>query len=72
MRTGFCSKQHQPKHACSQIDLHIDFETEVQPFLGRLIGVGGFGRVYEAKWHGRCVAVKIMPCDNDLHYTVRG
>ncbi|GLC60301.1 hypothetical protein PLESTB_001596000 [Pleodorina starrii] len=47
------------------IELDVDFETEVAPNLGRLIGVGGFGRVYEATWRGRKVAVKTVNIDNE-------
>ena len=56
----------------SQVDLDVDFATEVEPYLGRLIGVGGFGRVYEAEWRGRKVAVKIMTCDTDAQWQVGG
>ncbi|GLC37352.1 hypothetical protein PLESTB_001596600 [Pleodorina starrii] len=47
------------------IELNVDYETEVAPNLGRLIGVGGFGRVYEATWRGRKVAVKTVTIDNE-------
>ncbi|GFR42060.1 hypothetical protein Agub_g2879, partial [Astrephomene gubernaculifera] len=35
------------------------------PFLGRLIGVGGFGRVYEATFRGRKVAVKTVVIEDE-------
>ncbi|GLC66073.1 hypothetical protein PLESTF_000378700 [Pleodorina starrii] len=47
------------------IELDVDFETEVAPHLGRLVGVGGFGRVYEGTWRGRKVAVKTVTIDNE-------
>ncbi|GFR42058.1 hypothetical protein Agub_g2877, partial [Astrephomene gubernaculifera] len=47
------------------IELDVDYETEVEPFLGRLIGVGGFGRVYEATFRGRKVAVKTVVIEDE-------
>ncbi|GLC37354.1 hypothetical protein PLESTM_000574800 [Pleodorina starrii] len=47
------------------IELDVDFETEVAPNLVRLIGVGGFGRVYEGTWRGRKVAVKTVTIDSE-------
>jgi hypothetical protein len=37
------------------IPLNVDFAGEIQPHLGRLLGRGGFGAVYEATWRGRKV-----------------
>ena len=53
-----------------QIELDVDFRTEVAPFLGRLIGSGGFGRVYEGIWRGQRVAVKTVLCETDQQTTV--
>lgn len=40
--------------------------------LGRLIGKGSFGRVYEAKWaHSTLVAVKVMLHPVDRESTIR-
>ncbi|GLC37353.1 hypothetical protein PLESTM_000574700 [Pleodorina starrii] len=47
------------------IELDVDFEAEVAPKLVRLIGVGGFGRVYEGTWRGRKVAVKTVTIDSE-------
>lgn len=37
------------------IPLNVDYATEIQPNLGRLLGRGGFGHVYEATWRGQRV-----------------
>lgn len=50
------------------IDLTVDYHTEIEPNLGRVIGHGGYGRVYEALWRGRRVAVKLLLCDSQGHY----
>ncbi|KAL3141527.1 hypothetical protein ABBQ32_004776 [Trebouxia sp. C0010 RCD-2024] len=42
----------------SDIDLNVDYQTEVAPFLGVCLGSGGFGSVYAARWRGKDVAVK--------------
>eukprot|EP00798_Chlamydomonas_sp_ICE-L_P020553 gene20553-27343_t len=42
--------------------------TEVEPHLGRLIGVGGFGKVYESSWRGQRVAVKIVTCETETQF----
>lgn len=36
----------------------------------QLTGVGGFGRVYHARWRGQEVAVKVLACDDAKHYQV--
>jgi len=38
------------------IPLNVDFAAEIQPNLGRLLGRGGFGHVYEATWRGQRVS----------------
>lgn len=38
------------------IPLNVDFAAEIQPYLGRLLGRGGFGHVYEATWRGQRVS----------------
>lgn len=43
------------------IDLDLDWETELEGKLGRCLGTGGFGSVFEAQWRGREVAVKMLP-----------
>jgi hypothetical protein len=50
--------------------MHVDFEGEVRPSLGRLLGVGGFGRVYAAMYRGTPAAVKIMACDGPQQFQV--
>jgi hypothetical protein len=42
------------------IDLDVD-PTEILGNLGRCLGTGGFGSVFEAEWRGRKVAVKMLP-----------
>lgn len=57
-------------------DTDMDFcvsssQLEIEPNLGRLIGAGGFGRVYECVWKGRRVAVKcVTTCDTEAQYQV--
>ena len=41
------------------IDFSVDYEGEIEPHLGRLLGVGGFGRVYQGIWRSMAVAVKV-------------
>jgi hypothetical protein len=41
------------------IPLNVDFAKEIQPHLGRLLGRGGFGAVYEATWRGRKVSSSV-------------
>ncbi|MEW5302145.1 MAG: hypothetical protein WDW36_004954 [Sanguina aurantia] len=53
------------KPAC----LRFLLQAEIEPNLGRLIGAGGFGRVYECVWKGRRVAVKcVTTCDTEAQY----
>ena len=59
-----------PRPPCCQIDLDVDFYTEVEPHLGRLLGAGGFGRVYEGSYRGNKVAVKIMSGGLDHQHEV--
>jgi len=42
------------------IDLDVD-PSEIMANLGRCLGTGGFGSVYEAEWRGKKVAVKMLP-----------
>jgi Protein kinase domain len=42
------------------IDLDVD-PSEIMGHLGRCLGTGGFGSVFEAEWRGRKVAVKMLP-----------
>lgn len=64
---------HLPPHTSPQgVELDVDYRTEVEPFLGPLIGVGGFGRVYEGRWRGRKVAVKVIQCETRDQWQVRG
>lgn len=37
------------------IPLNVDYAAEIQPNLGRLLGRGGFGHVYEGTWRGQRV-----------------
>jgi hypothetical protein len=43
------------------IPLNVDYATEIQPHLGRLLGRGGFGAVYEGTWRGQRVR-RLAPC----------
>lgn len=38
------------------IPLNVDYATEIQPHLGRLLGRGGFGAVYIGTWRGQRVS----------------
>lgn len=53
-----------------QVDLHVDYASEIEPHIGRLIGVGAYGRVFEALWRGQRVAVKHMVCADEAEYKV--
>lgn len=44
------------------IPLNVDFAAEIQPNLGRLLGRGGFGHVYEATWRGQRVSGIVATC----------
>jgi hypothetical protein len=46
-----------PRHLSQSIDF-----AEIT--LGRLIGEGAFGKVHEAKWRGKSVAVKLLICQD--------
>jgi len=50
------------------IPLDIDYATEIEPFLGPLLGEGGFGQVYAASWKGQQVAVKLMRVEAEIMY----
>lgn len=41
------------------IPLDVDYKNEIEPNLGELLGEGGFGQVYFAKWKDQSVAVKV-------------
>lgn len=43
------------------VDLDVDWTTELEGKLGRCLGTGGFGSVFEARWRGKEVAVKMLP-----------
>ncbi|KAK9807897.1 hypothetical protein WJX72_012460 [[Myrmecia] bisecta] len=47
--------------ALPHIDMDVDYEAEIKPFLGRCLGTGGFGSVHACIWRGREVAVKRLP-----------
>eukprot|EP00210_Caulerpa_lentillifera_P001000 g963.t1 len=49
----------------SYIPLDVDYKNEIEPYLGELLGEGGFGQVYFAKWKGEAVAVKVMKVDTE-------
>jgi hypothetical protein len=37
------------------VPLNVDFAAEIEPALGRVLGRGGYGVVYEAEWRGQKV-----------------
>jgi hypothetical protein len=43
-----------------EIDLDVD-PSEIMGHLGKCLGTGGFGSVFEAEWRGKKVAVKMLP-----------
>ena len=43
----------------SPIELNVDFKEEIEPNLGRLLGKGGYGHVYEAMWRGEKVSKRV-------------
>jgi len=49
-----------PPAAPFKVDLAVDFIQDVKPNLGKRLGEGAFGVVYEGSWKGRQVAVKVM------------
>jgi len=52
----------------SALELSVDFEAEIEPHLGALLGRGGFGRVLEGRWRGRPVAVKLLEVESAETY----
>ncbi|KIZ04666.1 Nodulation receptor kinase [Monoraphidium neglectum] len=59
-------------HLCipgqAPVPLNVDFQAEIEPRLGRVMGRGGYGVVYEAMWRGQKVAVKLLSVDSDQLY----
>lgn len=56
--TPIAPGSHRP---APHIDLDVDYSAELEGHLGRCLGTGGFGYVYEAEWRGKKVAVKMLP-----------
>lgn len=58
--TAICSSYlhdgmlHLPGEA--PVPLTVDFKQEIEPYLGRMLGKGGYGVVYEATWRGERVS----------------
>jgi hypothetical protein len=44
-----------PSRAGDSPAAELDFAGEIQPHLGKLLGRGGFGAVYEATWRSHKV-----------------
>jgi hypothetical protein len=44
------------------VPLDVDFKQEIKPHLGRLLGKGGYGQVYEAEWRGQKVSGWLLGC----------
>eukprot|EP00192_Tetraselmis_astigmatica_P000710 CAMPEP_0117663070 /NCGR_PEP_ID=MMETSP0804-20121206/8388_1 /TAXON_ID=1074897 /ORGANISM="Tetraselmis astigmatica, Strain CCMP880" /LENGTH=1263 /DNA_ID=CAMNT_0005470007 /DNA_START=319 /DNA_END=4111 /DNA_ORIENTATION=- len=57
------SSSHEP--STSGIDLRVDFSKELKGRLGRCLGSGAFGQVYQANWRGMEVAVKLFTIRRD-------
>ncbi len=54
--SGGATDASSPGSAGVHVDLDVDYEGEIEPNLGRLIGRGAFGVVYEAMWRGQKVS----------------
>lgn len=53
------------------IPLDVDFKSQIHPNIGVQLGEGGFGKVYEANWRGKQVAVKVLKVDSEsMHKTL--